>query len=97
MMHRSPDDPGRARTIFLTMLILSGIATLHRALSDEDRAPVRFLLLGVLSVPILLLAMYVPLLANFFELAALDVRDWMWALDYALVGWLLTLALDRLA
>ena len=94
MMHRTA-DPDRARTIFLAMLILSGIATLQRALSDGDRASRRFLLLGVLSVPMLLLAMYVPLLANFFELSALDVRDWMWAIDYALVGWL-ALASDRL-
>ncbi|HEX3315179.1 MAG TPA: HAD-IC family P-type ATPase, partial [Gemmataceae bacterium] len=96
MTHRTSDDPGRARTIFLAMLILSGIATLHRALSDEDRVPLRFLLLGLLSVPVLLLAMYVPVFANFFELSALDVRDWMWAIDYALVGWLLALASDRL-
>ena len=95
MMQRSPDDPSRARTVFLVMLILSGIATLHRALSDGDRASLRFLALAVLSVPMLLLAMYVPPLATFFEMTPLAVGDWMWALAYAAVAWLLTLVTDR--
>ena len=88
------DEPERERTIFLTMLILSGIATLHRALRDGDRADVGFLLLGLLSVPMLFAAMYVPLLAHFFELTPLDARDWGWAIGYAVGAWLLTLLAD---
>jgi cation-transporting P-type ATPase E len=97
MMQRTPTDPDRARTIFLTMLILSGITTLQRALSDGDRASRRFLLLGVLSVPMLLAAMYVPLLAGFFEMSPLGLADWLWAITYALAAWGLTLASDRIA
>jgi cation-transporting ATPase E len=95
MTQRLPDDPTRARTIFLAALILSGIATLQRALADGDRSSIGWFLLGLLAIPVLFLAMYVPHFANFFEMSPLGMMDWTWAIVYSLGGWILSLVLDR--
>jgi len=68
------------RTIVLTGLILLGATALWRVLKDGEERPLasdaklRWLALGV--VPVYLLVMYTPWPADFFQLTALDLRQW---------------------
>jgi cation-transporting ATPase E len=65
-------DEQTARTLLLSTLVLSGIGTLARVLSDDRR--LRWLAVAVL--PIYLPAMYIPVLGRFFELTPLTMGQW---------------------
>jgi cation-transporting ATPase E len=77
-------DPAQAvkemRTLLLSALVLLGVATLLRALTDgEVRRPAgdnHLRLLALAAVPAYLTAMYVPAFAYFFELQALTWGQW---------------------
>jgi cation-transporting ATPase E len=88
------------RTMLLSVLILLGITALLRALSDGDGQVLvgdrRLRWLAATSVPVYLLAMYVPLSASFFELTPLGVVEWLYVLAVAVPAYVLTLASDRL-
>jgi cation-transporting ATPase E len=96
--HLYPDEERTQRTLFLSMLILLGITALFRALTDGEPPSAggdrTFRLLGLLAIPVYLLAMYVPLAQSFFELAALGVREWLIVLLYAAACWGATVMLD---
>jgi hypothetical protein len=65
-------DEQTARTLLLSTLVISGIGTLERVLASDPR--LRWLAAAVL--PVYLPAMYVPLLARFFELTPLTMGQW---------------------
>jgi cation-transporting ATPase E len=98
-IHLYPGDERLVRTMFLSMLILLGITTLFRALTDGEPAAetndAGFRLLGLLALPIYLTAMYFEPARRFFEMAPLGGAEWSIVLGYAVVCWLATLASDR--
>ncbi len=96
--HWYPDEIRVQRTLFLSMLILLGITTLFRALTDGEPAGSSgdrgFRLLGLLAIPVYLAAMYIPPAQRFFELAPLGVIEWTIVIAFAGACWLATLAAD---
>jgi cation-transporting ATPase E len=68
------------RTLLLTTLVLLGLATLLRALTDGEAGMLRgdrhLRWLAAAAVPVYLLALYVPLAAYFFELTPLTLGQW---------------------
>ena len=71
-----------------------------RALRDGEQGKVagdtRFRLLGIMAIPVYLLAMYVPFSQQFFELAPLGLIDWCWVALVSGVGYVLSILSDRL-
>ncbi|MCI0376327.1 MAG: cation-translocating P-type ATPase [Gemmataceae bacterium] len=93
------DDKYRC-TMLLSTLILLGITALFRALTDGEppdspRAPRgrgegsdrRYRILGLLAIPVYLLAMYWPLARDFFKLHPLGMVDWGIVLMFAGLGY----------
>jgi cation-transporting ATPase E len=67
------------RTYLLTTLLLLGLDALLRVLNaDRGSAPLdrRLPWLAAAAVPVYLVALYVPLAAEFFELTPLSLRQW---------------------
>lgn len=93
-----PDDERLVRTMFLSMLIVLGITTLFRALTDGEPAAEGsdrgFRLIGLMAIPIYLTAMYFDPFRRFFEMTALGPAEWLMVLSYAGICWLLTLLAD---
>lgn len=91
---------GAQRTMLLSTLIFLGITVLWRALRDGEPATLRgdrrVELLGILAIPVYLLAMYVPPARSFFELVPLGPADWALVLAAALAGYGLSAASDVL-
>jgi cation-transporting ATPase E len=87
------------RTLLLSTLILLGLTALFRALTDGEDKPLAgdrtFKLLGVVAIPIYLLAVYWPFSAAFFELASLSFPQWLLVLAAAGVGYGLSVVSDR--
>jgi cation-transporting ATPase E len=87
------------RTLLLSALVLLGVTTLLRALTDgEVRRPAgddRLRLLALAAVPAYLAVMYVPALAYFFELQALTWRQWGHVLLVAGPAWAVLVLSDR--
>jgi magnesium-transporting ATPase (P-type) len=85
------DDVATQRTVLLSTLVLLGVTTLLRALTDGEAAPLagdrRFRWLAAAVVPAYLLAMYWPPSARFHELTPLDLGRWTGVLAVAAVGW----------
>jgi hypothetical protein len=79
---------------------LLGITALFRALTDTETQPLigdkRFRLLGILAVPIYLLAMYLPPSTHFFELVPLNPTGWLLVLAVVAAGYGLSLLSDRI-
>jgi cation-transporting ATPase E len=88
------------RTMLLSTLILLGITALWRALRDGEPESMPgdrgYSLLGLVAIPIYLLAMYWPLAARFFELAPLGLVEWAMVVMVALATYGLTLLSDRI-
>ncbi len=88
------------RTLLLSLLILLGLTALFRALTDGEPKPrrgdTRFRLVGIVAIPIYLLAMYVPFPARFFDLACLELGEWLLVVVLAGLGYGGTLWTDCL-
>ncbi|MCI0640201.1 MAG: cation-translocating P-type ATPase [Gemmataceae bacterium] len=86
----SSDDKYRC-TMLLSTLILLGITALFRALTDgEPQSNIsdrRYRILGLLAIPVYLLAMYWPLARDFFKLHPLGMVDWGMVLMFAGLGY----------
>lgn len=96
-----PADERLVRTMFLSMLVLLGITTLFRALTDgemdTETGDVGYRLLGLSAVPMYLTAMYFEPFRRFFEMAPLAAGEWLIVVGYATVCWVATLATDHWA
>jgi magnesium-transporting ATPase (P-type) len=81
------NDLTTQRTLLLSTLVLLGIGTLVRSLTDgEDRgrrADRRFLWLAGAVLPLYLLAMYWPASAWYHELTPLTAGQWIWVVALA--------------
>lgn len=101
LMAPQGQDGKYQRTLMLSVLILLGITVLFRVLRDgaaETRVGDRRLrLLAMLAVPAYLLAMYVPIVAGFFELVPLGRGDWLKIVGLAAVAHVLAMASDNFA
>ncbi len=88
------------RTLLLSALVLLGVTTLLRALTDgEVQLPAGdawLRLLALAALPVYLAAMYVPALAYFFELQPLTIRQWGQVLLVAAPACAILLLSDRL-
>jgi cation-transporting ATPase E len=87
------------RTLLLSTLILLGVTTLLRALTDGETKPLvgdaRFRWLALGAVPVYVAAMYFPPTAYFFRLACLDLLHWGLAVAVALPAFFLCKVSDR--
>jgi cation-transporting ATPase E len=77
----NPEDPVRTqRTLLLSALVLLGLTTLLRVLTDGESRPLRtdrwFRLLAVAVLPVYLAILYWPPSATFFQLTALGWVEW---------------------
>jgi cation-transporting ATPase E len=93
------DEPAMQRAMLLSVLVLLGAVTLWRALLDGERGilPGDRLLrwLPAVTIPVYLLAMYVPFASRLLELPALDASRWGWVLGLVAVVWGMMWASDR--
>ena len=74
------DDGRTQRTYLLTTLILLGLDALLRVLADSSKEATQdrhLRWMTAAAVPVLLLAMYVPLAADYFELTPLKLSQWV--------------------
>jgi cation-transporting ATPase E len=87
------------RTLLLSVLILSGVTAVFRALTDGEPARLigdtRFRLLAILAIPAYAMMMYWPLAADFFELKPLSVVEWSWVIVAVAAAYGLSLLSDR--
>jgi cation-transporting P-type ATPase E len=94
-----PADAQTPRTLLLSVLILLGITALFRALGDGEeqrlKGDSRFRLLALAAMPVYLASMYVPLSAEFFQLAPLTSGEWLLVLAVVVPAFGLTLLSDR--
>jgi cation-transporting ATPase E len=94
-------DPLLLRTLLLSVLILLGLITLLRALTDGEKAPLTgdrtFYFLAGAAVVAYLIALYWPAAAYFFELQPLNGPQWLWVLAVVLAAALLLRLSDRRA
>jgi cation-transporting ATPase E len=78
------DDEPTRRTLLLSLLVLLGLTTLHRALADgASRSPAgdrRFHGLTAISLLVYLSVMYWHWVGGFFALAPLTLAQWGWML-----------------
>jgi magnesium-transporting ATPase (P-type) len=87
------------QTMLLSLLVLLGLTALFRALTDGETLPltgdkkIRFL--GILAIPVFLLAVYWPFSAGFFGLVPLHWGDWIGLGILAGVGLAIAFFLDR--
>jgi hypothetical protein len=93
------DDDRMQRSMLLSVLVLLGAVNLWRALIDGERGMLpgdRWLRwLPAVTVPVFLLAMYVPIAANVLELAALDAWRWGWVMGMVAGAWAVMWASGR--
>ena len=77
------------RTMLLATLVLLGLVVLLRAMKDGETTggAVWHRLLALLAVPIVVIAVYVPPIAGFFQLAALGLRDMLIILAVTGLAW----------
>jgi hypothetical protein len=96
----NPDDPQTQRTLLLSVLILLGITSLLRALSDGETQPLvgdtKFRWLAAAAVPSYLVAMYWGPSRAFFRLEPLEWLQWLQVLAVAVPAVALSLWSDRL-
>jgi cation-transporting ATPase E len=93
------DEATMQSSMLLSVLVLLGAVNLWRALIDGERE----LLAGdqllrwlpAVTVPVYLLAMYVPFAAHVLELPALDARRWAWVLGMVAAAWGMMWVADR--
>jgi cation-transporting ATPase E len=94
------DDARTQRTYLLTALVLLGIDVLLRALADDAHEATfdrRLRWLAAAAVPAYLIALYVPVAAAFYEVAALAVNQWGHVLAVVLPAVVLARLTDRLS
>ncbi len=95
-----PDISAKTQgTLLLSLLVLLGLSALFRALKDGEPQPLvgdtKFRLVGIGAMPVYLLAMYWSLPAEFFQLVALSLVEWVLVLAVAAGGIGLSLVSDR--
>jgi cation-transporting ATPase E len=94
-------DGKTGRTLLLSTLILLGVGTLLRALTDGESQPLvgdtKFRWLAVLALPVYAVALYLPLANDFFQLVPLGLAEWALVLAVAGPAYLLCLASDWLS
>jgi magnesium-transporting ATPase (P-type) len=94
--HIWDDSEETQRTLLLSSLVLLGLTTLLRALTDGEARPLpgdrRYRGLAALALLVYLAVMYCPGVNTFFVLTPLSLGQWMWVLAFAagasLVLWL---------
>lgn len=91
-----PEDVRLTRTMLLTTLVLLGLVVLLRAMDDgETEGGSRWLrLVALAALPLVAIAVYVPPIAGFFQLATLDLRSGAIVIVAAAAG-LGAMSLDR--
>jgi cation-transporting ATPase E len=85
------DGAAVQRTVLLSVLIMLGAVNLWRALLDGERSMLRgdrlLRWLPAATMPVYLLALYLPWPRAFFELAALDALRWTVVVGVTALGW----------
>ena len=88
------------RTLLLSALIMLGLTGVIRASTDGEsapRMPLRiYYLLALVCVSLYFGAMYLPPTANFFQLTALSLRQWMRVIGVVVITNVVCKVTDRL-
>ena len=80
MHEEKPEREQLLQTQVVSCLILLGLVSLLRLVTDGESQPLRgdrwFVWLTVAAIPLYLTAMYWPLPADYFQLTRLDAQQW---------------------